>query len=144
MDRFSLLLLEPGEIYFCDVGVTLHDDANATTPNPKEQVWFFKLLPPPWWSFHLLSWCYISHVKNKYLVNQYILHMNWNCVYKSQLQGRMLAEIPTWKALAGEFRTCDLPIQILFDLGFGHFQGSIQSDPILYSLLSFGNQSIPC
>jgi len=38
MDRFSLLLLEPGEIYFCDVGVTLHGDANATSPNPKEQV----------------------------------------------------------------------------------------------------------
>lgn len=38
MDRFSLLLLEPGEIYFCDVAVTLHNDANATTPNPKEQV----------------------------------------------------------------------------------------------------------
>lgn len=25
MDRFSLLLLEPGEIYFCDVGVSLHN-----------------------------------------------------------------------------------------------------------------------
>jgi hypothetical protein len=38
MDRFSLLLLEPGEIYFCDVAVTLHLDANAPASNPKDQV----------------------------------------------------------------------------------------------------------
>jgi hypothetical protein len=28
MDRFSLLLLEPSEIYFCDVSVTLLDEQN--------------------------------------------------------------------------------------------------------------------
>ena len=30
MDRFSLLLLEPGEIYFTDVGVTLIKDPNKS------------------------------------------------------------------------------------------------------------------
>ena len=30
MDRFSLLLLEPGEIYFTDVGVTLIRDPNKS------------------------------------------------------------------------------------------------------------------
>ena len=76
-------------------------------------------MPPPFWIFlsYFLSSCHVSQIKSKCTANQYISHMNLNCVYKSQEKGYFLMEIPQRRVLAGiEFRTCDLLTQIFLDL----------------------------